>query len=139
MGQGAVITIADVTGVELKERRPGCERGLLQADGPSHTVLYRILPGSGIPTHLHSRVYDLFVGIKGALEIRFESQRGNGTFVLKLGGFCSMPPGVRHEISNPSKTDEAFFLLVHAPGEGHDSIPAPFRELETALSFSPRA
>lgn len=39
---------------------------------------------------------------------------GNGLFVLKPGAFCSMPPGVRHEVSNPSKTNEAFFLLVHA-------------------------
>lgn len=138
MGQKSVITIDDVTSIELKERRPGCERGLLQEDAPSQTVVYRVQPGSGVPTHLHSRVYDLFVGVKGQLEIRFEGQHGNGTFVLKPGGFCSMPPGVQHEVSNPSKTEEAFFLLVHAPGEGHDSVPVPFRETETALPFSPR-
>jgi hypothetical protein len=49
-----------------------------------------------------------------------------------------MPPGVRHEISNPSKTDEAFFLLVQASHEGFDYVPVPFRTTEAALPFSPR-
>jgi quercetin dioxygenase-like cupin family protein len=64
--------------------------------------------------------------------------KGNGLFVLRPGGLCRMPPGVRHEISNPSKTDEAFFLLVQASQEGFDYVPVPFRTLEAALPFSPR-
>ena len=95
-------------------------------------------PGSGVPTHLHARVYDLFVGVKGDLEIRYEGQHGNGVFVLKPGGLCRMPPGVRHEISNPSKTDETVFLLVQASQEGFDYVPVPFRTIEAALPFSPR-
>ena len=93
------------------------------------------MAGSGVPTHLHSQVYDLFVGVKGELEIRYEGQHGNGLFVLKPGAFCGMPPGVRHEVFNPSKTDEAFFLLVHASYEGFDSVPAAFRATEAALPF----
>jgi hypothetical protein len=50
-----------------------------------------------------------------------------------------MPPGVRHELSNPSKTDETVFLLVQASQEGFDYIPAPFRTIEAALPFSPRS
>jgi quercetin dioxygenase-like cupin family protein len=111
---------------------------VLQEDAPAQTSVFRVQPGSGVPTHLHSRVYDLFVGVKGELEIRYESQHGNGLFVLKPGAFCSMPPGVRHEVSNPSKTDEAFFLLVHAAHEGYDYVPVPFRATEAALPFSPR-
>jgi len=58
---------------------------------------------------------------------------------LKPGAFCSMPPGVRHEVSNPSKTDEALFLIVHASHDGYDYVPVPFRETEAALPFSPRS
>jgi hypothetical protein len=50
-----------------------------------------------------------------------------------------MPPGVRHELSNPSKTDEACFLLVQASQEGFDCVPAPFRTIEAALPFSPQS
>jgi len=138
MGQKPVITVEDVTNIALEKRRPGCEKGVLHEDAPVQTAVYRVQPGSGVPTHLHSRVYDLFVGVKGDLEIRYEGQHGNGLFVLKPGASCRMPPGVRHEVSNPSKTDEAFFLLVQASHEGFDYVPVPFRTTEAVLPFSPR-
>ena len=139
MSQRPVITVDDITRLAFEELRPGCEKGVLQEDAPSQTGVFRIQPGSGVPTHLHSRVHDLFVGVKGELEIRYESQHGNGVFVLKPGAFCSMPPGVRHEVSNPSGTEVAFFLLVHAPYDGLDSVPVLFREMQAVLQFSPRS
>ena len=139
MAQKPVITVEDVTQTEREERRPGAQRGVLHEDASSQTVVYRIEPGSGVPTHLHSRGYDRFVGVKGELEIRYEGEHGSGMFVLKPGAFCSMPPGVRHEVSNPSKTDEAFFLIMHASHEGYDYVPVPFRRTEPALASSPRA
>lgn len=138
MSPKPVVTVEDITKIALEERRPGCEKGLLHEDTPVLTAVYRVQPGSGVPTHLHARVYDLFIGVKGVLEIRYEGECGNGVFLLKPGAFCRVPPGVRHEISNPSKTDEAFFLLVQASQEGFDYVPAPFRMIEAALSFSPR-
>src|SRR5262245_57385563 len=138
MSQKAVITVGDVTNIALEERRPGCEKGMLHEDAPVQTALYRVKPGSGVPTHVHAHVYDLFVGVKGDVEIRYEGPNGNGVFVLKPGAFCRMPPGVRHEISNPSKTDEACFLLVQASHEGFDYVPASFQTIEPALAFSPR-
>jgi mannose-6-phosphate isomerase-like protein (cupin superfamily) len=139
MSQKPVITVEDITNIALEERRPGCEKGMLHEDTPVQTAVYRVQPGSGVPTHLHTRVYDLFIGVKGNLEIRYEGQHDNGSFVLKPGAFCRMPPGVRHEISNPSKTDETVFLLVQASQEGFDYVPASFRTIEAALPFSPRS
>jgi mannose-6-phosphate isomerase-like protein (cupin superfamily) len=139
MSQKTVITVEDITNVALEERRPGCAKGMLHEDAPVQTAVYRVQPGSGVPTHLHARVYDIFVGMKGNVEIRYEGQNGTGVFVLKPGAFCRMPPGVRHEISNPSKTDEACFLLVQASREDFDYAPTPFRTIEAALPFSPRS
>ena len=96
-------------------------------------------PAAAFRTHLHSRIHDLFIGVRGELEIRYEDPHGNGLFILKPGAFCSVPPGVRHEVSNPSMTDEAFFLLVHASYEDFDNVPAPFRTSGAALPFSPRS
>ena len=48
--------------------------------GARRTAVFRVAPGSGVPRHLHSRVYDLFVGVKGLLEIRYEGQHGHGIF-----------------------------------------------------------
>ena len=139
MSRKSVITIEDISNVALEERRPGCAKCMLHEDAPVQTSVYRVQPGSGVPTHLHARVYDLFVGVKGNLEIRYEGEHGNGVFVLKSGGFCRIPPGVRHELSNPSKTVEAVFLLVQGSQEDFDYVPAPFRTLEAALAYSPRS
>jgi hypothetical protein len=43
-----------------------------------------------VPVHLHSRVYDMFFGVKGVLEIRYEGQHGHGTFELRPGAFCAV-------------------------------------------------
>jgi len=138
MSQKPVIAVEDITNVMLQERRPGCGKAVLHEDAPVQTAVYRVQPGSGVPTHLHARVYDLFVGVKGNLEIRYEGDHGNGVFVLKPGGLCRVPPGVRHELSNPSKTDEAVFLLVQASRKDFDYVQAPFRTIEAALPFSRR-
>jgi mannose-6-phosphate isomerase-like protein (cupin superfamily) len=138
MSQKPIITVEDITNITLEERRPGCEKGMLHEDAPVQTAVYRVQPGSGVPTHVHAKVYDIFIGVKGNVEIRYEGQHGNGVFVLRPGAFCRMPPGVRHEISNPSKTDEACFLLVQASHEDFDYVPASFRTIDAALPFSPR-
>jgi len=58
MSQKAVITIEDITNIALKQRRPGCEKGVLHDDPLVQTAMYRVQPGSGVPTHEHARVYD---------------------------------------------------------------------------------
>jgi mannose-6-phosphate isomerase-like protein (cupin superfamily) len=133
MGQKPVITVQDITQIAFQELRPGCAKGVLQEDARSQAGVFRVQPGGGVPAHLHSRTNDLFVGMAGEVEIRYEGQWGKGVFVLKPGTFCGMPPGVRHEVFNPSKTHEALFLLVHAPYQNFDVVPAAFRATEAAL------
>ena len=134
MGQQPVVKIDDITKVDFASRRAGCEKGIIHEHGAVQSAVFRVAPGSGVPRHLHSRVYDLFVGVKGMLEIRYEGQHGHGIFELKPGAFCAMPPGVRHEVFNPSKNDEAFFLIVHAPHDGYDFVPVEFKQLQPALA-----
>ena len=105
----------------------------MHEDGAVQSAVFRVAPGSGVPRHLHSRVYDIFVGIKGLLEIRYEGQHGNGIFELRPGAFCAMPPGVKHEVYNPG-AEEAYFFIVHAPHEGYDFVPVDFRHLQPALA-----
>ena len=42
---------------------------MLHEDAPVQTAVYRIQPGSGLPTHLHARVYDLFIAAVLAAEL----------------------------------------------------------------------
>ena len=135
-GQRPVISVDDITGLDFApHRRPGCERAQLHQDSTAQTAVFRVAPGSGVPIHLHSRANDFFVGVQGLLEIRYEGQHGNGIFKLKPGGFLALPPGVRHEVFNPSTTDIAFFLLSHTPHDGFDFLEREFKQLQPALDY----
>ena len=76
MDQKSVITVKDITAIALKERKPGCEKGTLHDDAPVQTALYRVQPGSGVPTHEHAQVYDLFIGLKGVLKFGTRANAG---------------------------------------------------------------
>ncbi|MCC6535303.1 MAG: cupin domain-containing protein [Burkholderiales bacterium] len=133
-----MVAIDDITRADFQSRRPGLDKAVMHEDGPVQSAVFRVAPGSGVPRHLHSRVYDIFVGIRGLLEIRYEGQHGNGMFELRPGAFCAMPPGVKHEVYNPSADEEAYFFIVHAPHEGYDFVPVEFRHLQ-ASRFDPEA
>lgn len=127
MAQLPVITIADVTAVSGEARHRSCTKAVLHQDDPAETSVFRVKPGGAISTHLHSRVFDLFIGVAGRVDITYEGQEGSGCFKLKRNSFCRMPPGVRHEVRNPSKNEEAVFVLIHAPSAGYDFIPVKFK------------
>ena len=117
-----VIAIEGIAGMSFREVRPGCEKAVLQEDPSVQAGAFRIQPGSGVPDHRHSRAHDLFIGIKGEIEIRHETERGDEVFTLKPGAFFSVAAGVRHGVSNVSTSAEALFVLVHAPYEGFDIL-----------------
>jgi mannose-6-phosphate isomerase-like protein (cupin superfamily) len=73
MSQKPVVTVEDIMNIALEERRPGCGKVMLHEDASVQTAVYRVRPGSGVPTHLHARVYDLFIGVKGNLEIAMKA------------------------------------------------------------------
>jgi len=130
MAQKPMVTVADITARAGKEQRPGCAKDILYADDAAEASVFHVKPGSGVPAHLHSRVFDLFVGIEGEITIFYEGQHGSGSFLLAPGAFCAMPPGVRHEVRNTGSTD-AVFYLVHAPQQGYDFIPVELKSQAT--------
>ncbi len=132
MAQLPVTIVEDITTVAGELRYSGCTKAVLSEHGAEQTAVFRLSPGGVIETHLHSRVFDLFVGVKGCVDITYEGQHGSGLVRLKPNAFCAMPPGVRHEVRNSSATEEAMFLLIHAPYEGYDFIPVEFRKAATA-------
>ena len=128
MAQLPVTIVEDMTAVAGEARHDLVTKAVLSEQGPEQSAVFRLKPGGVIPSHLHSRVHDLFVGVAGLAEITYEGQHGSGVVALKPGAFCDMPPGVRHEVRNHSATEDAVFLLVHAPWEGYDNIPVELRK-----------
>lgn len=137
MAQQPVCFVGNVAAIEGEMRPTRCSKTILHETAEAETSLFHVLPGGGVPVHLHSRVYDLFVGIAGEVEIAYEGQHGQAVVKLGAGAFCAMPPGVRHEVRNVSASEEARFLLVHAPQAGYDNIRVPFKAL--ASIFPPAA
>ncbi len=126
MAQLPVTIIEDITRVAGERRHSGCAKAVLSEHGEEQTSVYRVAPGGMIESHLHSRVFDLFLGVSGCVDITYEGQQGSGVFPLRPNAFCSMPPGVRHEVRNNSSTEDAVFLIAHAPNEGYDFVPVEF-------------
>ena len=127
MAQLPVTFVEDVTAVTGEARPSGCAKAVLSEHDAEQTGLFRLSPGGVRQTHLHSRVFDLFLGISGCVDITYEGQQGDGLVRLQSKSFCSMPPGVRHEVRNTSATKDAVFLVIHAPNAGYDFIPVEFR------------
>ena len=127
MAQLPVIHVKDITAIDGEARHSGCTKAVLCEHDAAQTSVFRLSPGGLIQTHLHSRVFDLFLGVSGCVDITYEGQQGDGHIRLQPDSFCSMPPGVRHEVRNTSAREEAVFLLIHAPQAGYDFIPVSFR------------
>ena len=132
MGQKALVAVENVAAFPVEARHANCFKGVIAVDDQHESSVLRVKPGGCIPTHLHSRIYDIFVGVEGQVDITYEGQQGDGCIALKPGGLCSMPPGVRHEVRNNSKDREAVFILIHAPNTGYDFIPAEFKQMRSA-------
>jgi len=128
MAQLPVTIVQDITTAAGEVRHSGCTKAVLSEHDAEQSAVFHLSPGGVIQSHLHSRVFDLFIGVSGCADITYEGQQGNGEVRLRQGSFCSMPPGVRHEVRNNSATEDAVFLLVHAPYEGYDFIPVEFRK-----------
>ena len=114
-----VVTLADLTAMAFETRRPGYARALLHEDRGMRAVVLRLQPGGRVPPHKHSSAHDIFIGIEGEMEIRWEESCS----LLRPGGFCSVPPGARHEVRNPGKERDAYCVLLH-------SGPGPFDFVE---------
>src|SRR5262245_8040440 len=107
MAQLPVTIVEDMTTVTGETRHNLCTKAVLSEQGAEQSAVFRLKPGGVIPSHLHSCVHDLFIGVAGCAEITYEGQRGNGVVHLVPKAFCDMPPGVRHEVRNNSATEDA--------------------------------
>ena len=108
-----VVSYPDLRALPFESRRPGYARALLHRDRGSRALVLRLQPGGRVPAHRHSSVLDLFIGLEGAIEIGWSGKR----MKIQPGGVCRIPPGVRHEVFNPSAGQDAYCVLLHAgPG-----------------------
>jgi mannose-6-phosphate isomerase-like protein (cupin superfamily) len=83
---------------------------------------FRLRPGAVISAHLHTNVRDLFVGLSGRGQIRYQENGESHVHELRAHSFCGVPPNVPHEVENVGDSEDLVFLLVHAPFAGYDHV-----------------
>jgi quercetin dioxygenase-like cupin family protein len=124
------VGVADATACPFEEPRHGCGKRVVSENEAAQASMYRLLPGCRVPAHRHTRSDDLFIGVSGEVLVRAEGSGAAEAFVLRAGGCCRVSRGVRHEVLNPSATQVAFFVLVHAPYAGFDNALVPGEGIE---------
>ncbi len=120
MAASKVLSLADLTALAFESRRPGYALALLHENGALRLSVLRLQQGSGVPANKHSDTDDLFFGIEGELEIVWD----DGCSLLRPGGFCRVPAGMRHGVRNRSGGRDAYCLLLHSGRGPFDFIEA---------------
>jgi mannose-6-phosphate isomerase-like protein (cupin superfamily) len=121
-----LVAIEDIRSLPEQPVHAACTKSIVHRVDAAETSLFRVSPGGRVAAHTHSHVWDLFTGLEGVGEIEFEGPDGNGRVDLTPNSFCAMPAGLKHEVRNRSDSEMLVFMLVHAPFDSYDHVPAQF-------------
>jgi mannose-6-phosphate isomerase-like protein (cupin superfamily) len=116
--------VRDISALAGDPVHTSSSKALVHQVDAAETSLFRVRPGGRIAAHVHSKVWDLFIGVSGEGEIEYQDDGGTKRVDLLSNSFCGMPPGVKHEVRNRSDSYELVFILIHAPYEGYDHVPS---------------
>lgn len=77
----------------------------------------RVPPGSSEVEHYHEKAHQFFFVLNGQMTMKTDE----GKVILKAGHGISIPPGMRHKVSNEGKRDVEF-LVISSPKSHGDRI-----------------
>lgn len=87
----------------------------------SQAEMYLLRPGQRIPSHKHSAIDDVFVGVRGRGRIRTWDPAGSAVdHLIEAGSVLVVEPGNPHEVSCAG--DEFCYVLTQSPKEQYDSV-----------------
>jgi quercetin dioxygenase-like cupin family protein len=122
----SVRTIPDFSALSYDEKHILARKALIHQTDEVQINVYVLDPGGRIPPHRHSQSWDVSAVMEGEIEIRFPDDGGVRTIRCKRQAINMIPPGTMHEISNPSATEHAAFLLIQSPSKSFDFVRAAF-------------
>jgi quercetin dioxygenase-like cupin family protein len=115
-------TIPDLASLAYQDRHVRAHHALVHKTEDVQVGVYLLEPGGAIPRHRHSTSWDIALVIEGEIEARMGAGGAARSVRLAAHGMNLVPPGVEHEIVNPSASEPARFLLVQSPARGFDFI-----------------
>jgi quercetin dioxygenase-like cupin family protein len=119
-----VRSIPDFSALSYEEKHILARKALIHQTDEVQVSVYVLEPGGRVPAHRHSQSWDISVVIEGEIEVRFSNDADGSTLRCKRRAINLVPPGTVHEISNPSSTEPATFLLIQSPSKSFDFVRA---------------
>jgi mannose-6-phosphate isomerase-like protein (cupin superfamily) len=118
----SVVTIGDLNQLPSAATTERPVKAIAYQADAVEVASFRLRPGAVITSHFHTNVADLFVGLSGRGEVRYEVDGESRLHDLRQHSFCGVPRNVPHEVRNVDDKEDLVFLLVHAPFAGYDHI-----------------
>jgi quercetin dioxygenase-like cupin family protein len=117
-------TIPDFSALNYDEKHILARKAIIHQTDEVQINVYVLEPGGRIPAHQHSQSWDISAVMEGEIGIRFSDDDGARTIRCERQAINLVPPGTVHEISNPSATEKAAFLLIQSPSKSFDFVKA---------------
>lgn len=123
MPESQVRIIADLMQLPFEDKHIKARKALIHQTDPLQVQIYDLQPQGCIPPHRHSRSWDIAIVLDGVIEACHLENGQTRTSLCRRGGATVVPPGVVHEVRNPSPSDPARFLLIQSPAKDFDFLP----------------
>ena len=120
----AATTIPDLSALAYEDKHVRAHKALVHQTDEVQVNVYVLEPGGRIPPHRHSTSWDISLVIEGEIEARFGEGDTVRTVRCAAQAINLVPPGIVHEIVNPSAGEPATFLLVQSPSRSFDFVRA---------------
>jgi quercetin dioxygenase-like cupin family protein len=130
MTETQVRTIADLMLLPFENKHIKAHKALIHQMDPVQVQVYVLQPQGCIPAHRHSQSWDISIVLDGEIESRHLEDGKTALSVCRRGAVTIVPPGILHEVRNPSQTDGATFLLIQSPSKDFDFLPTLWPEQE---------
>ena len=117
-------SIPDISALQFDEKFSLARKALVHRTEDVQVSVYVLEPGGRIPAHRHTSSWDISAVMEGEIHIRFASDIAVHSIRCKSQAINVVPPGTVHEISNPSLTQPATFLLIQSPSGPFDFVEA---------------
>jgi quercetin dioxygenase-like cupin family protein len=115
-------TILDLAALAYEAKHILAHKALVHQTDEVQVNVYVLEPGGRIPPHRHSTSWDISLVIEGEIEARFTEGGKPRTVRCGAQAMNLVPPGVVHEIVNPSAVRPAKFLLIQSPSHSFDFV-----------------
>lgn len=114
--------IRDFDSLPFEAKHVLAQKALVHQVPEMQMNVYQLEPGGKIPAHRHTSSWDISIVTEGEIEARYFEAGESTVEVCPIGCITIVPPGTVHEISNPSHTSRATFILIQSPSDGFDFI-----------------